>query len=309
MAHGLTVVATTVMCVAALTACDRGKSPSVEGRESGSVERLESTPAPSAESPGRARVARVPHFDHVVVVVLENHAYGQIVANASAPFLTHLARTGMVLTQSFAVAHPSQPNYLALFSGSTQGVTDDSCPQSFHGPNLATALAKSGHSFIGYSEDLPYVGSMNCSAGAYARKHNPWSDFVDVPPSANQPMTAFPVDHAHLPSVSFVIPNLNNDLHDGTVAAADAWLDAHLHGFVNWATRHNSLLIVTTDEDDHSAGNHIFTLLVGAHVRAGESDVRTNHYSILRTILDAFDTTPFEAAASTPPVTGVWTNN
>ena len=88
--------------------------------------------------------AGVPRFAHIVVVILENHAYSEIVGSADAPFLNALAASGAVLTQSYAITHPSQPNYLALFSGSTQQLTDDSCPHSYAGPNLAAALIVAG---------------------------------------------------------------------------------------------------------------------------------------------------------------------
>src|SRR5262249_11245821 len=81
-----------------------------------------------------------------------------------------------VFTRAFAETHPSQPNYLALFSGSTQGVTDDSCPHTFAADNLARALLDAGRTFTGYSEGLPSPGYSGCSSGSYARKHNPWAD-------------------------------------------------------------------------------------------------------------------------------------
>src|SRR5258708_2919193 len=83
------------------------------------------------------------------------------------------ARGGALFTQSYAVSHPSQPNYLAMFSGSDQGIADDNGPISFPGPDLASALAAKGRTFTGYSEDLPSVGSKVLQSGAYARKHNP----------------------------------------------------------------------------------------------------------------------------------------
>ena len=119
-------------------------------------------------------------------------------------------------------------------------------------------------------------------------------------------MTAFPTDYSQLPSVSFVIPNLHNDMHDGTIAQGDAWLGAHLLGYPTWAFQHNSLLIVTTDEDDNSHANHITSILAGAHVNPGRYSTRTDHYTVLRTLLDSFNLTPFAATASSNPVTGIW---
>ena len=134
----------------------------------------------------------VPRPAHTVVVVMENHSYGEIIGNPAAPFINQLARNGALFTRSFAVTHPSQPNYLALFSGSTQGVPDDSCPHTFAAPNLAAGLAGAGMSFAGYAEDLPAAGSPACSQGQYARKHAPWTDFSNVPGSASKPFTSWP---------------------------------------------------------------------------------------------------------------------
>jgi hypothetical protein len=240
------------------------------------------------------------------VVVLENHAYSQIVGRSSAPFVNSLADRGAVLTRSYAITHPSEPNYLAMFSGSTHGLTDDSCPHSYAGPNLAAALLGAGQSFIGYSEDLPAAGFTGCSSGGYVRKHNPWVNFGALPASVNQPLTAFPSDPSRLPTVSFVIPNLDDDMHDGTVADGDRWLHTHLGGYADWSTAHNSLLIVTADEDDKSHDNRIATILTGAHVRPGRYSVRTDHYGLLSTLLASCGLAPFGDAVQARPITTIW---
>jgi acid phosphatase len=244
----------------------------------------------------------------VLVVVFENHAFGSVLGAPEAPYLTALAASGTTLTDAHGVRHPSQPNYLALFSGSTQGVTGDKCPKSFSGPNLASQLLAAGATFTGYSEDLPAVGATVCSAGDYARKHNPWVDFPALPAAVNQPLSALPTDFAKLPTVSFVIPNLCSDMHDCPVATGDAWAKAHLAGYVSWARTHDSLLVVTFDEDDNSASNHIPTFLVGPMVQAGTSAQRTDHYRMLRTIEAMYGLEPLGSAAGTTPLTGIWTS-
>jgi len=264
-----------------------------------------STPS---SSPTNTTAAGVPRFAHIVVVVLENHPYGELIGTSSTPFLTSLASAGAVLTQSYAITHPSEPNYLALFSGSTQGLSTDSCPHAFTGPNLGSSLLAAGDTFTGYSESLPSPGYTGCSAGAYARKHNPWANFAALPAGVNQPMAAFPANFAQLPNLAFVIPNLNDDMHDGTIAEGDQWIEAHLSGYATWTTTHNSLLIVTTDEDDNSHANHITTIVVGAHVKRGPDSTRTTHYGVLRTLLDSFNLSPFAGAATAVPITGLWTS-
>jgi acid phosphatase len=226
------------------------------------------------------------------VVVFENKDAGSVLGAADAPYLNELAGAGASLTDSHGVAHPSQPNYLALFSGSTQGVTDDSCPQSFSGPNLAGQLRAAGRSFTGYSEGLPSAGYTGCRAGGYARKHNPWVDFPALPASVNQPLSALPQDYAALPTVAFVVPDLCSDMHNCDVSTGDAWARAHLAGYVAWARTHDSLLVVTFDEDEGSSGNHIATFLVGPMVRRGASAQRTDHYGLLRTIEDMYGLPP-----------------
>jgi hypothetical protein len=247
----------------------------------------------------------VPRFDHIVVVVEENKPYGELVGTRSTPFLTALAGRGAVLTESYAITHPSQPNYLALFSGSTHGISSDSCPHHFTGPNLAASLIAAGDEFVGYAESLPSPGYTGCSAGPYARKHAPWLNFT-LPASTSQPMTAFPTSLAHLPGLSFVIPNLQNDMHDGSIAQGDRWLSTHLGGYATWAASHNSLLVVTTDEDDKSHANHITTIFAGAHVRPGKFATRVDHFGILHTLLDSFNLAPFAGAATAPAITTIW---
>ncbi|HWB36264.1 MAG TPA: alkaline phosphatase family protein, partial [Rugosimonospora sp.] len=214
---------------------------------------------PSAEPPGGPPA-------HVLVVIFENKAFEQVDGAERAPYLDELASRSAVYTDLHAITHPSQPNYLALFSGSTQGVTDDHCPVRLHGrPNLARQLIDAGRTFAGYSEGLPRAGYTGCSSGAgYAAKHNPWVDFDNVPATANQPASAMPVDYALLPTVAFLVPSLCDDMHDCPVGIGDAWAKRYLDPYATWAAAHDSLLVVTFDEDDGHHGNRIFTLLSGA---------------------------------------------
>jgi len=245
----------------------------------------------------------VPRFDHVVVVVEENRSYADIIGNSAAPYLNSLAAGGALFTRSYALTHPSEPNYLALFSGATHGLTDDSCPHSYAAPNLGSQLLGAGLSFAGYSDSLPSDGFTGCSSGPYARKHNPWVNFPNVPASGNRTLSRFGSNYAALPTVSFVIPNLDHDMHDGSVAGGDSWLKAHLDGYARWASTHNSLLIVTWDEDDRSAGNHIPTIFYGASVKVGRYAERITHYRVLRTLEAAYGLASLGGAL---PITDVW---
>ena len=251
--------------------------------------------------------AAIPVFDHVLIVVMENRAYTEIIGMPSAPYINLLAATGVNFTQSFAVTHPSEPNYLAMFSGSTQGVSGDPCPLSFPGAeNIASQLIAAGHTFVGYSEGLPAVGSLTCTSGNYARKHSPWINFDTVPAASNQPFTAFPTDYSLLPTLSYVIPDLCNDMHNCDVATGDAWLQANLSGYVTWAKTHNSLLILTWDEDDSSAGNNIVTIFSGANLVSGFYAELTGHYRVLATLEAMYGLAPLGGAIAMTPITDIW---
>jgi hypothetical protein len=254
----------------------------------------------------RRLLSGVPMPDHVVIVIEENQSYNEVIGNSSAPYINSLARRGALFTKSFAIGHPSQPNYLALFSGSTQGVTDDNLCGPFPGPDLASALAAAGRSFGGYSEDLPSIGSTVETSGNYARKHNPWVDFSDVPASENMPFTSFPSNYASLPTVSIVVPNLINDMHDGTINQGDVWLQNNISAYATWATTHNSLLIVTWDEDDGSQSNQVPTIFYGQPVKTGTYSESINHYSVLRTLEDMYGLPHMNNTASAATITDAW---
>jgi hypothetical protein len=245
-------------------------------------------------------------IEHIVVVIEENHSYDQIVGSSSAPYMKSLIDQGALFTNAHGVTHPSQPNYLALFSGSNQGVNDDSCKKPFTAPNLASSLFDAKLTFIGYSEDLPKAGYTGCSSNGYARKHNPWVQFTNVPAAANRPFSDFPQDYAKLPTVSFVIPNHQNDMHDGTVKQADDWLKTNMDSYVKWAETHNSLLIVTWDEDDFAKANHIPVILVGPMIKSGKYDENINHHNVLRTIEDVYNLPLLGDSKYAKPLVSMW---
>jgi phosphatidylinositol-3-phosphatase len=261
----------------------------------------------TAAAPQAQAAPGVPRFDHIVLVMFENKASSQITA-ASAPYFTSLAGQGASFSQSYAITHPSQPNYLALFSGGTQGVTNDDCPKSFGGTNLGAQLIGAGLSFTGYSESLPSNGYTGCSSGTYRRKHNSWADFGTVPAASNLTYASFPssADYASLPTVAFVSPNMCSDMHDCSIGTGDTWLRGHLDAYAQWAKTHNSLLIVTFDEDNSASLNHIHTTFAGAHVRTGGYAEKITHYTVLRTIEAAYGLSAIGGAAGVSPVTDTW---
>ncbi|OBH10596.1 alkaline phosphatase family protein [Mycobacterium sp. E1747] len=265
-----------------------------------------------AAGPLTARIglaaAAIPQPAHIVIVVEENRSEANIIGNKSAPFITALAASGANMVQSFAETHPSEPNYLAMFAGNTFGVTSDRCPvNAGDAPNLGSELLAAGYTFAGFAEGLPAVGSPACSAGKYARKHVPWANFANVPSANSLPFSAFPTgNYASLPTVSFVIPNNDDNMHDGSIAQADTWLNRQLSGYANWAVANNSLLIVTWDEDDNSSRNQIPTIFYGAHVVPGNYAERINHYNLLATVEQMYGLPKTGYAAGAPPIADIW---
>lgn len=256
-----------------------------------------------------ALAEHLPRPDHVVVVIEENHSFSQIMNMGHLnSTINALAKRGVLFTQSYGVTHPSLPNYLALFSGDTQGVRDDACPHSFSNDNLATALLDKKLSFATYSENLPIAGDLSCRSGAYQRKHNPASNWqgTRLPAEMNLRFADFPQDFSKLPTVAFVVPDQNNDMHDGSFEAADDWLKIHITPYVDWAFKHNSLLILTWDEDNGSENNRVVTLLIGPMVKVGTSAQHINHYNVLRTVLDMYKLPAVGASKDALAISGIW---
>jgi hypothetical protein len=235
----------------------------------------------------------VPNYSHIVVVVMENHDYSQIIGDTvDAPYINLLAAGGALLSDYTAITHPSEPNYFALYAGSTFGVTDD----NFHAepdPTLATILQGAGKSFVGYVESSG--SDMN---------HNPWEYFPEGT-SVEQDFSNFPTSNFNaLPTVSFVIPGVNDDMHNGTIAQGDAWLQQNLDAYAQWAKANNSLLVVTWDENSGTSGNQVPTILYGADVVPGVYSTPYNHYNLLGTILAAYGLTGPNNAASAVAIGG-----
>ena len=249
----------------------------------------------------------LPRPDHIIIMVDENHGYKQVVGSDNAPYINELIKAGALFTDSHGVGHPSQPNYIVLFSGNNQGVKNDICLEKktpFTTPNLGASLLEKGFTFKGYAQTMPSEGYLSCkykkstltNEYLYGRKHAPWVNWLgtkknNFPDSLSLPMSNFPTDYNSLPTVSFVIPDMDYDMHNtgkpGKAAAikrGDTWLKENLDNYIKWAQQHNSLFILTYDEDDLTKENQIPTLFVGPMVRPGTYSEKINHYNIFNTI-------------------------
>ena len=255
--------------------------------------------------------AGVPRLDHIIVVVMENKNYDQA---RTARYIASFMTVGSWFSNYHAVTHPSQPNYLALWSGGTQGVLDNKCPARgtpFMTENLGHACEAAGTTWRSYAEDLPVAGSSDCTAkrDLYARKHNPWTNFGNLNHQNERPYTDLAADIAggRLPALAFVIPNQCDDMHSCPLEKGDAWLASNLPAMLR-AVGPRGIVVLTWDEDDDGPGNQILTVIAGAPAKQGYvSSRRVTHYTLLRTICEALRLPAFGAAGSEAPITDVWT--
>ncbi|WP_177226878.1 alkaline phosphatase family protein [Saccharopolyspora shandongensis] len=251
----------------------------------------------------------VPRPDHVVMVMMENKGYDDILNNPSTkpqdqvPYIKSLETQGASFTSSYGVTHPSLPNYYSLLSGSDIVKTSAwPAPESVDTDNLPNQLVTHGYSFADYADQ---------------GRPTQWLRYKNIPGTADNlnPMDKrladFPTTPAGfeaLPTVSFVVGNGDQSMHDGTLAQGDAWVKAKFDSYIQWAKTHNSLFILTWDEDDFTPANHIPTIMVGPMARASEYDQKINHYNVLRTLLDMYglDHINHTADADVSTITDPW---
>jgi hypothetical protein len=252
--------------------------------------------APGGSSTG------LPDFAHVYVLIFENKESGSVVGSKNAPYLNGLIATYGLATDFTGESHPSQPNYIAFFSGSTQGVTDDGS-HDLSGTNLADQLESKGKTWGVFEQDYPggcFTGSTRAGsgegigvAGSYARKHNPAISFTDI--ASNPSRCARITDLAHFDPAAadfeLIVPNDCNDMHSCSVATGDAFLKDFVPRITGSPAFANSVLFITFDEGttDIGGGGRIATVVVSPLTKAGLTSTSPyNHYSMLRTIEDAW---------------------
>ena len=292
-------------------------APASPGSETVTATSVENT-SQSASATVTAQL-QTPPSKHVVIVMEENQGYATVVGNTTDwPNLNNLIGNGALATNYYANSHPSIGNYFMLTTGQLL-TTDDSSTIVWNVDNLARRMLDSGVSFKIYAEGIPqgYVGG---DTGLYLIRHNPFamlSDVADNPQVANEciwPFTQFAADLASgaLPEFSYIVPNVDDDAHNGTPLQADTWLQtnviAPLSNSAAFASGGDGALIVDFDEaadaDTTNGGGHVAPVLWGPNVKAGYRQSSTTvyqHQSMLLTVMDALRlANPPGAAANAP---------
>lgn len=274
---------------------------------------LTPTPLPTAtamasSTPAQTPALSVPEFEHIVIIVFENWPSDTSLEDPLMPVFNQYAQEYTLLTQYYGVTHPSLPNYLALISGETFGVTENCTDCFFNAQTLPDLIEASGRTWRTYQEDMPepcYVDSTD----SYAQKHNPFVYFDAIRLNklrCNKAVVSLDalqmdVKEDQLPNFIFITPNICNDAHDCTLDVADKWLKSQLDFLVPalGGADGNYLLSLMFEEGDDNAGccglpednagGRIPVVLVSPHVKNNyKDDTPYSHYSLLRTISDSW---------------------
>lgn len=256
----------------------------------------------------QASPAPPPQFGHVFLLVEENHSYTEVTGSASMPYFNSLASTYGLATQYYADFHPSISDYFMLTTG--QPVTfDNGFTGTVSADNLVRELNKAGKTWKSYAESLPSVGYTGGDVYPYFRHHNPFTYLTDVQngETANLvPFSEFASDLGsnRLPNFSFIVPNVQDDAHDGSLAQADSWLQQNVAPLISSAQfQKDGLLIITFDEGDITdltrGGGHVATLVISPRaIKGHQSSVVYQHQSTLRLVLETLGVNSLPGAAS-----------
>jgi phosphatidylinositol-3-phosphatase len=260
-----------------------------------------------------------PVLRNMVIVVLENQDFTNIIGNPNMPFLNGLANSNGLATQYFANTHPSIGNYFMLTTG--QIITnDDAFADTVSADNIARELTSVGKSWRVYAESVPGTGYTGDDVYPYLKHHNPFAYFTDVVGTSQAqnivPFTQLSSDvaSASLPNFALVLPNAQNDMHDcpagfltctlaDKATNTDRWLQMNLAPLMNSSTfLSNGVLVITFDEsetDNTHGGGRVATILVGSHVRPGfTSSTTVQHQSLLRLALESLGVTTLPGASA-----------
>jgi hypothetical protein len=255
-------------------------------------------PPPSAPCAGTGAPAR---YAHVVWILFENHAYSSIIGSSSAPYFNQLASLCGLATNYSAITHPSLPNYIALTSGSTQGITDDGSPSQhpLAVPSIFSQLP--GGASRSVEESMPANCALN-NSGRYVARHNPEVYYTNIRTDCGTYDVPL-VSPANISArFTFVTPDLCSDMHDCSVATGDTWLSHFLPPVLASSEYRagNTAIFITFDEGS-GGHNQVATLVVAPPVRPGaRSAAAYTHYSLLRTTEEMLGLGLLGNAASAP---------
>ena len=261
----------------------------------------------------------MPTSHHVVTVMEENQSYSTVAGNTNAwPHLNALLKLGGLATNYYADGHPSIPNYFMLTTGQTL-TTNDSSTMVWTVDNIARHMLAANVTFKVYAEGITQ-GYLGGDTGLYVIRHNPFAMLSDVAGNAQvakqviQPFSQFLTDAANktLPDFSFIVPDLNDDAHNGTPLAADAWLQSNVVSPLTanpaFQTGGDGLLIVDFDEaattDTTHGGGHVVASFWGPIAKPGYAQTSTTvyqHESMLRTVMEILSLTNSPGAAAAAP--------
>ncbi len=257
-------------------------------------------------APGVARAAgNEASAQHVMVIVEENRNRGEVIGAGDMPYLNSLANRYTDTTSWEGVGHPSLPNYLALISGSTQGVTEDLTSISFPGiPTLGSQLSEAGIPWKAYLEGMPEVASELATSGEYAKKHNPFAYFPGTNGPNVVPASQFAADLAEgkLPSFVWYTPNLINDGHDGSNADVDHSLEGIVAPVLGSAWYKAGATIIITWDESAAEPNVIPTVLISGEGSRTPFTTKGNHYGTLAAIEDLYGLPRLGNAARATPL-------
>lgn len=262
----------------------------------------------------------VPRSGHVFLLIEENHGFSTVFAN-QMPYLTSLSKTYAYAANYTSNDGGSLLDYLDLSSGSNEsafGCQGGGCPNQMSQPitddNIFRELTKAGLTWKVYAESLPQVGYLLDGPAPYVSRHNPAVWYSDVVNSTEMqknvvPFSQFATDMAAgtLPDYSIIIPNLNDDAHDGTPAAADVWLQSNIGPLLKtplFASGGDALMFITFDEcgggTNQGCGSSVLTTLIGPKVKPQfVSNQPYTHFSTLRTIMDALGVQVYPGGSAT----------
>jgi hypothetical protein len=238
-----------------------------------------------------------------VFIWMENKEYTSITASA-APYMTSFAANGRYFSNFWGVTHPSLPNYLAFASGGTQGKsgTNDISAGEINANNIWNQLQRAKIPWKVYQEDMPSACYSGSSSGDYVLRHNPAIPFANVffKPKCKRVVPLSALDVTNLPQISFITPNLCNDMHDCSVTTGDTWLSKLVPQLLGAGVN----VFISFDEGSTSTngGGHIWTAMDGPNISTSTNSTFFNHYSVLAALEDMFGRKRLGSAASATPV-------